>query len=141
LLIELMLRWPAAIDRVVREGGSALFADPQWRDVARDIIEQARDGVDPSMLLERLPAEMRTRVAAALLYEDEDPSGRQQLLEDCMAFLRRRHDRRRVRETREKIRAAEAAGDHDGVRRGLQEWRTLVGATNGADSAAADGRK
>jgi len=131
LLVELMLTWPGAVDRIVEEGGPVLFDDDQWRSLAEDIIERARSGADPSMLIERLPADTRNRVAAALLQDAADSADREQLLEDCVAFIRRRRGRRRVREALEEIRAAEAAGDQDRVRRGLSDWNALVRAEGG----------
>jgi DNA primase len=138
LLVELMLTWPAAVERIVREGGPVLFDDAEWRSLAEEIIERVRGGADPSMLIERLPADMRSRVAAALLQDaadsaaSADSADREQLLEDCVAFIRRRRGRRRVREALEEIRAAEAAGDQDRVRRGLRDWSALVRAEGDA---------
>ena len=126
LLVELMLTWPGAVDRIVREGGAVLFDDAQWRTLAEQIIEQAGSGADPSMLVECLPADTRNRVASALLQDSAEGADSAQLLEDCVAFIRRRRSRRRVREALEEIRAAEAAGDQDRVRRGLRNWNALV---------------
>jgi DNA primase len=126
LLVELMFTWPEAIERVVEEGGAALFDNPAWRDLAQAIIDGVRMGQDPTMLVERLPEERRTRVAATLLREDESPPDQEQLFLDCLTYIRRRRDRGRVREALEEIRAAEAAGDEARIRQGLRQWRALV---------------
>ncbi len=138
LLVELMLTWPGAVDRIVQEGGPVLFDDAQWRSLAEEIIERTRSGADPSMLIERLPADTRSRVAAALLQDGADAADGAQLLDDCVAFIRRRRGRRRVREALEEIRAAEAAGDQDRVERGLRNWSALVRAES--DESLPEGR-
>jgi DNA primase len=138
LLVELMLTWPGAVERIVQEGGPVLFDDEQWRTLAEEIIERTHSGADPSMLVERLPPDTRNRVAAALLQDGADAADGSQLLEDCVAFIRRRRGRRRVREALEEIRAAEAAGDQDRVRRGLRNWNALVRAEG--DEGLPEGR-
>ncbi len=135
LLIELMLTGGDALARVVHEGGVALFEDPSWREIAATIIARASGGADPSDVVERLPPEMRRRVAARLLQDDDD-TDRERLLSDCLDFVRRRRGRRQVREAVERIRAAETSGDEARLREGLEEWRTLV-RPDGAESAAA----
>jgi DNA primase len=127
LLIEIMLTGNDALARVVDAGGVALFEDAGWREIAATVIARASEGADPSDVLERLPPEMRQRVAAQMLRnEDEDETDRERLLSDCLDFVRRRRERRMVRETVERIRAAETAGDETRLRAGLEAWRTLV---------------
>jgi DNA primase len=126
LLIELMLTGGDAVERVAREGGVSLFEEPAWRTLTETILEQAHTGADPSALLDRVPPEMRERAATALLGEQETTGNRAQLIDDCLAFIRRRQERRRMRQVLEEIRAAEAAGDEERVREGLRQWRALV---------------
>jgi len=140
MLVELMLTGSDAIERVAREGGASLFEDAGWRALVEAILEHAQAEADPTALVERLPPEMRSRVAGALLGEVCEGARREQLLDDCLAFIRRREGRRRMRQVLEEIRAAEAAGDEARIREGLQRWRALVGpsasnAPAGLDSA------
>jgi len=139
MLVELMLTGNDAIERVSREGGAVLFDDAGWRDLAQTILEQAGKTPDQRELVERLPPDMRSRVAAALLGEEEEGADRAQLLEDCIEFIRRRRGRRRMREVLEEIRAAEAAGDNARVQEGLQQWRALVGAGDGTVPSELEG--
>jgi DNA primase len=131
LLVELMLTRPGARARVEREGGAALFDDSGWRVLAESVIALERDGADPSSVVERLPPEMRGRVAATLLREADGETETDRLLDDCLHFLRRRGERRRVRAAVEQIRAAEATGDEGRLQEGLRRWQTLHGKDGG----------
>ena len=127
MLIELMLTGNDAIERVAREGGALLFEDAGWKTLAGAILERSRSAADPRTLVESLPPEMRSRVAATLLGEESEGAYRVQLLDDCLDYIRRRRGRRRLRKVLEEIRAAEAAGDDARLREGMQQWRALVG--------------
>jgi hypothetical protein len=139
MLVELMLTGNDAIERVAREGGALLFEDAGWRDLAQTILEQTGKAADRRELVERLPPDMRSRVAAAFLGEEAEGTDRVRLLEDCIEFIRRRRGRRRIREVLEEIRAAEAAGDNARVQERLQQWRALVGAGDGTIPAELEG--
>lgn len=138
LLIELMLTGRDAIERVMEAGGAALFEDADWSSLAQSIIDGAQAGADPTMLMDQLPGEMRSRVAAAILREPGVEADRAQLLEDCLVFIRRRVEKRRLREAVEAIRSAEAAGDEVRIREGLDHWRSLVEPTDAESSPPAE---
>jgi DNA primase len=141
MLIELMLTGTDAVERVAREGGAALFDDPDWRSMAEEILGDGAGAGSTAMLVERLPDEMRARVATALLAEDPQSGDRSQLLTDCVEFIRRARGRRRSRELLEQIRAAEAAGDEPRMREGLEQWRAHVAAGDAdSDGGATSGR-
>ncbi len=139
MLIELMLTGNDAVERIEHEGGVSLFEDPLWREVADDILHGAGAEGETATLVERLPGEMRARVAAASLGEDPYGSDRARLMNDCLEFIRRGRSRRRQRELLEEIRAAEAAGDELRIRAGLERWRALV-ATSEAETTAPSGQ-
>jgi DNA primase len=132
LLIELMLTGGDAVERVARDGGLSLFETPAWRSLAEEVLRCVAEGVETAPLVERLPAEMRARVAVALLGDAPVAVDRGRLLDDCMVFIERRRQRRRVRDVLEEIRVAEASGDDRGMRDGLRRWQELVG--GGADA-------
>jgi Flp pilus assembly protein TadB len=139
MLIELMLTGNDAIERIAHEGGVSLFEDPFWREVADDVLHGSGAEGETATLVERLPGEMRARVAAAWLGESPYGGDRARLLNDCIEFIRRVRSRRRLRELLEEIRAAEAAGDELRIREGLEQWRALV-ATGEAETAALPGQ-
>ena len=139
MLIELMLTGNDAIERVDSEGGASLFEDAGWKTLAGAILERSRSAADPGALVEGLPPEMRSRVAAALLGGESEGADRVQLLEDCLDYIRRRRGRRRLRKVLEEIRAAEAVGDDVRVREGLQQWRALVGESEPTTPAGLEG--
>ena len=140
LLVELMLTGTDAVQRVIQEGGASLFEDPGWRAIAESIVDRVRQGADPSDVIERLPGEMRRRVAATLLH-DEAKADRARLLADGLEFVRRRRERRQVRQALEDIRAAEAAGDPEALRERIRRWRSLVQAEDDGGNAAAGPRE
>jgi DNA primase len=133
MLIELMLTGTDAVERVAREGGASLFEDSRWRELGEAILGRTESDDDKTELVERLPPEMRERVAATLLGERSEETNRQRLLDDCLGFIRKRQGRRRVREVLEEIRAAEAAGDDIRMQERLQEWRSLVASGDAGD--------
>jgi len=134
-----MLTGNDAIERVAREGGASLFEDAGWKTLAGAILERSRSAADPRALVESLPPEMRSRVAAALLGEESEGADRVQLLEDCLDYIRRRRGRRRQRILLEEIRAAEAAGDDVRLREGMQQWHALVGESEPATPSGLEG--
>jgi DNA primase len=97
-----------------------------WTDLARDMLAAAREGrsFDPADALDRLPDQMRARVAARLLDGSfGDRTRRERMVEDCMRSIeraaRRRHNENLLGDLRktEQMRAGEIPLD------ALTDWR------------------
>lgn len=103
-----------------------LMEESVWRELARDMIASARDGrsIDPAEALDRLPDQLRARVAARLL---DDSLGnrerRERMMEDCIRSMeraaRRRHNAGVLGDLRktEQLRAGEIPHET------LTDWR------------------
>jgi DNA primase len=122
LLVELMLASPAAIARVADAEVVALFAEPQLRALAEEMITCARQGGsgDAATLLMRLDEPTAARVAARLVGGEETTeehgdaeadSTMMRLVDDCVAALRERAARHDRQALVRRIRAAEGEGD------------------------------
>ena len=128
-LVSLMLRLPAALEGVVRKPEIREWFGPKWGRVVDDVTEQwqQRKAVDVSQLLESLPPELASDIAALSL-EREDLSDAEcaRMAEDCLSHLRRRHLKGLERDLRLAIRAAEEQKDEKAKRERMLEWQDLV---------------
>jgi len=116
LLLELMVSDPVAAERVGAANGLALFDDPGLRAVGEAVIAAALRGepIDPAVVLSRLDDATAARVTRRLISEPNQ--GAEQvdaaaLVDECLAFLRRRAVRRRSQAVLREIRAADADRD------------------------------
>jgi len=124
LLVELMATDPVLAGRVGREDVIAEFEHPTWREAAEALAGPAAES-ERAAVLDRLPKEVRDRVARRLLgeFEDED---RERALADCVAAIRARRQRRAQGRLREELRAAEARGDTAGALEAMRRLRDLT---------------
>jgi hypothetical protein len=128
-LVSLMLRLPAALEGVARNAEARQWFGPKWRAVADGIIAQwhERGAIDLSQLLEGLPAELASDIAAlSLEREDLTDAECARMAEDCLTRLRRKHVEGMKRDLRLAIRAAEERNDEKAKRERTLEWQDLV---------------
>jgi DNA primase len=128
-LVSLMLRLPAALEGVVRKPEIREWFGPKWGRVVDDVTAQwqQRKTVDVSQLLESLPPELASDIAAlSLEREDLTDAECARMAEDCLSHLRRRHLKGLERDLRLAIRAAEEQKDEKAKRERMLEWQDLV---------------
>lgn len=128
-LVSLMLRLPAALEGVARNAEARQWFGPKWRAVADGIIAQWRErgAIDLSQMLEGLPAELASDIAAlSLEREDLTDAECARMAEDCLTRLRRKHVEGMKRDLRLAIRAAEERNDEKAKRERTLEWQDLV---------------
>jgi DNA primase len=118
-LVGLMAADPATARRVAAEDVIGHFADPRWKRAA-EMLADAPAG-DLSRVLDDLPGELKDRVVRRVFAETADEH-RDQLVAECIAFIR---DRREQRHLLEEIRAADARGDTDALRAAWARLQTL----------------
>jgi DNA primase len=128
-LVSLMLRLPATLESVVRNPEVRQWFGVKWGRVVDDIGTQwqERGALDMGQLLESLPAELASDMAALSL-EREDLTDAEcgRMAEDCLSHLRRKHLKRLERDLRLAIRAAEEQQDEKAKRERMLEWQDLV---------------
>jgi DNA primase len=128
-LVSLMLRLPATLESVVRNPEVRQWFGVKWGRVVDDIGTQwqERGALDMGQLLESLPAELASDMAALSL-EREDLTDAEcgRMAEDCLSHLRRKHLKGLERDLRLAIRAAEEQQDEKAKRERMLEWQDLV---------------
>ena len=128
-LVSLMLRLPAALEGVARKPEVRRWFGPKWGRVVDDIVAQwqQQQSIDVAALLESLPAELASDMAALSL-ERESLSDAEcaRMVDDCLSHMRRRHVKGLERDLRIAIRAAEEQNDEKAKRERMLEWQDLV---------------
>ena len=128
-LVSLMLRLPATLESVVRNPEVRQWFGVKWGRVVDDIGTQwqERGALDMGQLLESLPAELASDMAAlSLQREDLTDAECGRMAEDCLSHLRRKHLKGLERDLRLAIRAAEEQQDEKAKRERMLEWQDLV---------------
>jgi DNA primase len=128
-LVSLMLRLPAALEGVARKPEIREWFGPKWRRVVDDVTAQwqQRKTVDVSRLIESLPPELASDIAALSLEREELTDAEcARMVEDCLSHLRRKHVEGMKRDLRLAIRAAEEQKDEKAKRERTLEWQDLV---------------
>ena len=128
-LVSLMLRLPAALESVARKPEIREWFGPKWRRVVDDVTAQwqQRKTVDVSRLIESLPPELASDIAALSLEREELTDAEcARMVEDCLSHLRRKHVEGLKRDLRLAIRAAEEQKDEKAKRERTLEWQDLV---------------
>jgi hypothetical protein len=124
-----MLRLPATLESVVSNPDVRQWFGPKWGRVVDDMGAQwqERGALDMGQLLESLPAELTSDIAAlSLEREDLTDAECARMAEDCLSHLRRKHLKGLERELRLAIRAAEEQQDEKAKRERMLEWQDLV---------------
>jgi DNA primase len=128
-LVSLMLRLPAALEGVARKPEIREWFGPKWGRVVDDVTAQwqQRKTVDVSRLIESLPPELASDIAALSLEREELTDAEcARMVEDCLSHLRRKHVEGMKRDLRLAIRAAEEQKDEKAKRERTLEWQDLV---------------
>jgi DNA primase len=126
MLVELMAEDAEIARRVADSGIIPEFEHPEWRRTAESLAAAGGES-DRLALVQALPREIRDRIVSRLLAEGPDAaSERERALADCIAAVRSRGRRGRLRQVREGIRAAEARGDTAAVAAGMRELKSLM---------------
>jgi DNA primase len=128
-LVSLMLRLPATLESVVRNPDARQWFGAKWGRIVDDIGAQwqERGALDMGQLLESLPAELASDMAAlSLEREDLTDAECARMAEDCLSHLRRKHLKGLERDLRLAIRAAEEQQDEKAKRERMLEWQDLV---------------
>jgi len=128
-LVSLMLRLPAALEGVARKPEIREWFGPKWGRVVDDVTAQwqKRKTIDVSQLLESLPPELASEIAALSLEREELTDAEcARMAEDCLSHLRRKHVEGMKRDLRLAIRAAEEQKDEKAKRERTLEWQDLV---------------
>jgi hypothetical protein len=128
-LVSLMLRLPGVLEGMARNAESRQWFGSKWGRVVDDVIGQWQQqrSVDVARLLESLPADLASEIAAlALERESLTDAECARIAEDCLSHLRRRHLKGLERDLRLAIRAAEEQHDEKAKRERMLEWQDLV---------------
>jgi DNA primase len=128
-LVSLMLRLPAALERLCGSAEVREWFGIRWGRVVDDIAAQwqERGAVDVPQLLESLAPDMASQIAAlSLERENLTDAECARMVEDCLGHLRRRHLKGLERDLRLAIRAAEEQQDEKAKRERMLEWQDLV---------------
>ena len=128
-LVSLMLRLPAVVESISRKPEARPWFGTLWGAVVDSVVMQwqERGQIDVAQLLEGLPAQLASDIAAlSLERENLTDAECAQMAEDCLAHLRRKHVKGMERELRLAIRAAEEQKDENAKRERILEWQDLV---------------
>jgi len=124
LLVELMASDPGVVGLVRAENVLGEFEHDGWRRAAEGLL-LATDDAGRDRALEELPRDLRDRVVRRLLgeYAEED---RGRAVDDCVAAIRARRQRREQGRLREMLRAAEARGDEPTAAAVMRQLKELT---------------
>jgi len=128
-LVSLMLRLPAALERVARKPEVRQWFGPKWGRVVDDMVAQwqQQQSIDVAALLESLPAELAGEMTALSLERESLTDAEcARMVEDCLSHMRRRHVKGLERDLRLAIRAAEEQKDEKAKRERMLEWQDLI---------------
>jgi DNA primase len=128
-LVGMMLRLPSVTEKAMQEPDGREWFGTKWGPVIDGIMAEwhERGNIDISRLAQALPAELASELAA-LLMEGENLSDAEcaKMADDCLSHLRRRNLKKRERDLRIAIRAAEEQNDEKAKRERMLEWQDLV---------------
>jgi len=128
-LVGLMLRLSAVTKRLVQETDARQWFGPKWRPMVDAIITewQERGNIDIFHLTQSSAPELASEIAALALEGDNLSDAEcAKIADDCLSHLRRKHLKRRERDLRMQIRAAEEQKDEKVKRERMLEWQDLV---------------
>ncbi len=128
LLVSMMLRLSAVIDRVAGDDEARQGFSPKWRPAVDGLVAewQEHGNIDVSRLTQDLPPEIAGEMAALALEGDNfSDTECAKIAADCLAHLRRKRIKARKRDERSGIRAAEEQNDEKAKRERILEWQDL----------------
>jgi DNA primase len=128
LLIALMLRFPAMIERMEKESELQSLLSPAWNEILQEMLTEwrKRNSVDAAGLAERFSSERASKIAGLVLEAEtiaEDES--EKMMGDLVADLRKRHLTGLRRDLRQAIRIAEEKKDEKTTRERMLEWQEV----------------
>jgi len=109
LIVELLAVDPGVAPRVAAAGIVGEFEDDACRAAAERLLGAGDDDARRAVV-DALPPLMRDRIVRHVLQEDSDDD-RARMIADCIHRIRRERRRRRARELRTDLQAAEVRGD------------------------------
>lgn len=128
-LIGAMLRFSSVIGEVVQVEDLDRLLSPAWRGAVSRILARWREhgDVDVAALAAELPAEEASMVTFLTLQEEGlEERDCQQMVKDCLYYLRRRYLRRLEEELQKAIRLAEEQRDEKAKKERMLEWQEVV---------------
>ncbi|MGH7770479.1 MAG: DNA primase [Candidatus Binatia bacterium] len=128
LLIALMLRFPAMIERAEKESELPSLLSPAWNEILQAILTEwrKRNSVDAAGLAERFSSERASKIAGLVLEAEtiaEDES--EKMMGDLIADLYKRHLTGLKRDLRQAIRIAEEKKDEKTKKERMLEWQEV----------------
>jgi DNA primase len=128
LLIALMLRFPAMIERVEKESELQSLLSPAWNEILQEMLIEwrKRNSVDAAGLAERFSSERASKIAGLVLEAEtiaEDES--EKMMGDLIADLYKRHLTGLKRDLRQAIRIAEEKKDEKTKKERMLEWQEV----------------
>ena len=128
-LVGLLLRVPALLENLARDGRARQCFSDKWRSVVDAIILEWQEtgNVDIGAISQKLPASLVSEFAALVL-EAENRSDAEcaNMASDCLTHLQRKSLKTQERDLRIAIRAAEEKRDEIAKRERILEWQDLL---------------
>ena len=128
-LVSLMLRFPAVIREVEREGDMRQWITTKWQRLVDVILTdwQEQEKIDVSRIIQKLPVDEAAQISALVLEGERvlEIDGAK-MAADCVSHLRRAYLRGVERNLRIAIRAAEEGKDEKAKRERILEWQEVV---------------
>jgi hypothetical protein len=128
-LVSLMLRFPAVLRAVEKEGEARQWLSSKWQAVVDLILAewQERRQVDVFRVAQRVSPDQAPEITAlALQGESILETECDKMAADCLSHLRRKYLRTLERNLRVAIRAAEERKDEQAKRERILEWQDVV---------------
>jgi DNA primase len=128
LLIALMLRFPAMIERVEKQSELPALLSPASQEIFQEILGEwrKRNRVDAAGLAERSSSDRASKIAGLVLEAEtiaEEES--EKMMGDLIADLSRRHLTGLKRDLRQAIRMAEEKKDEKTKKERMLEWQEV----------------
>jgi DNA primase len=128
LLISVMLRLPAVIDRVASDDEARQGVSLNWRPAVDGIVAewQKHENIEVSRLSQTLPPELSSAIAALALEGDNFSDAMcAKMAGDCLARLKHKYIKAQKRDERLGMRAAGEQGNEQAERERMLAWQDL----------------
>ena len=128
LLISVMLRLPAVIDRVASDDEARRGVSLDWRPAVDGIVSewQKHGNIEVSRLSQTLPPELSSAIAALALEGDNFSDAMcAKMAGDCLARLKHKYIKAQKRDERLGMRAAGEQGNEQAERERMLAWQDL----------------
>jgi len=126
-LLEAMALDRDATDEVFRHDGVDDLLSPPAADIARALQQAWNAGGQSDTVLDRLPADLASRAAAATFGEGPlAGADHVRVVRDCIGRMQRRREENQMRELRGRLKRAEQVGDERQVQDEMREGARLL---------------